>query len=652
MTRLVLTFIALLFALPATAIDLAQDKLDQVFAASFEVVIAKPTKDPVVYERKLPLELLSYQYRNDKYYSVGSAFRIEDGTFVSASHVLNLGFASLNKEIGLRDSAGNVYPIDNIIKYSSNRDFVVFSVKGIKPGAGLAVDTHYKLNSKVYTVGNALGEGVVIRDGLYTSDTPEEMAGEWKWMRFSAAASPGNSGGPLLDAEGKVVGVILRKSESENLNYALPIKEVIDFGKEAQLKEHAIYKLDITDDSYDFKTDRTHKLPMAYQEIDKLLQKDYQEANEAAAQAFMKKYHDRLFPYDSGSLPILYNSFTKFFPSIVSKGSDGIWDIVTPKDIQGADTGNGGRINFGKMGNFYYMNLKRPDNVDMDTYYSDSKIFLDQILKGLGYVREVGPENIRVVSMGKAAEEHIHTDAYGRKWQVRSWFIGFSDQKFVFYALPTPDGYAAMLSVTDTSDADMMEIDMKIFVDYLYITYYGTLEEWNHFFARKDLIPATFKDITFQTDYKNYIKYEDKHFIFKVGPENIRLSKNSDFQLRCSYYKEGNKVAWGPASIAIGEDKNTSDFASVGIIYKPPVGLGEQYRQRWDSMIAERTPYDAKAYINEKMTGIAKVISDGKTPLADNNSLYTMTWNQQGSVKSETMEKKLEGMLGNLQIKK
>ncbi len=77
-------------------------------------------------------------------------------------------------------------------------------------------------------VGNALGQGIVGRDGVLTSETPEDVAGSWKWLRFSAPASPGNSGGPLLDAQGRVIGVIARKSANENLNFALPISLVLN----------------------------------------------------------------------------------------------------------------------------------------------------------------------------------------------------------------------------------------------------------------------------------------------------------------------------------------------------------------------------------------------------------------------------------------
>ena len=79
----------------------------------------------------------------------------------------------------------------------------------------------------MFAVGNALGEGVVIRDGVYTSDSPEEQDGKWNWLRFTAAASPGNSGGPLVDRHGQLIGVVLRKSPSENLNYALSIAQVL-----------------------------------------------------------------------------------------------------------------------------------------------------------------------------------------------------------------------------------------------------------------------------------------------------------------------------------------------------------------------------------------------------------------------------------------
>ncbi|HWC00204.1 MAG TPA: hypothetical protein VG672_26025, partial [Bryobacteraceae bacterium] len=58
--------------------------LKKVRAATFEVVIPKPSDDGITYEKPRPYDLLPYQYRNDKYFSVGTAFEISGHRFVTA----------------------------------------------------------------------------------------------------------------------------------------------------------------------------------------------------------------------------------------------------------------------------------------------------------------------------------------------------------------------------------------------------------------------------------------------------------------------------------------------------------------------------------------------------------------------------------------
>ena len=128
----------------------------------------------------------------------------------------------------LRRSDGAVFEIDRILRFSEHEDFAVFSLQNDPQPPALLTNREPKLDQPVLAVGNALGEGVVIRDGLFTSETPEAQDGRWKWIRFSAAASPGNSGGPLCDGDGRVIGIVVRKSPNENLNYALPITRMLD----------------------------------------------------------------------------------------------------------------------------------------------------------------------------------------------------------------------------------------------------------------------------------------------------------------------------------------------------------------------------------------------------------------------------------------
>ncbi|RPI99957.1 MAG: serine protease, partial [Deltaproteobacteria bacterium] len=154
--------------------SLSSPAMDAISDAVYEVVVPKPTKDSLEYERPLPMDLLPYSVRTDKYDSFGTAFAISPSEIVSAAHVMNLGIGSQFKEIFLRDKGGTVYSIDKVLKYSKNRDFVVFSLRNAAAKRFLPVNRNPRVNQKVYAVGNALGEGIVIRDGLYTSDTPEE----------------------------------------------------------------------------------------------------------------------------------------------------------------------------------------------------------------------------------------------------------------------------------------------------------------------------------------------------------------------------------------------------------------------------------------------------------------------------------------------
>ena len=226
-TRTLVAIVCLVSSLSAAEAAAPSAAVQAKLAAStFEVVAAKPEADPLTYEKPLPLDLLPFKERNDKFQSIGTAFLIAPNQFVTAAHVLGAAAGSQYGALSLRDASGRTYPIAEVLKYSSSKDLAVFSVQHAPEVAPLEIRGRPPLNSPVFAVGNAFGEGIVIRDGLYTSDSPEELEGRWNWLRFSAAASPGNSGGPLVDPLGRVIGVVLRKSPSENLNFAIAMDQV------------------------------------------------------------------------------------------------------------------------------------------------------------------------------------------------------------------------------------------------------------------------------------------------------------------------------------------------------------------------------------------------------------------------------------------
>ena len=182
-------FLGLQLCASVLAAPLEPDIQRKVREATFEVVVPKPAEESIRYDKPWH-ELLPFQMRNDKYVSVGTAFAIGDHQFATAMHVLIASFGDSRGEPLLRDAAGKLYPIAQITKGSFDQDFAVFTLTDPPDlTAALELNERPALNGTVYAVGNALGEGVVMREGNYTSDTPEEDSGRWSWMRFSAPIS-------------------------------------------------------------------------------------------------------------------------------------------------------------------------------------------------------------------------------------------------------------------------------------------------------------------------------------------------------------------------------------------------------------------------------------------------------------------------------
>ena len=68
----------------------------------------------------------------------------------------------------------------------------------------------------------------------------------------------------LLDQDGKVIGVVLMKSPNENLNYALPMGEVLDAPKDlARLDKRMSYQFDVFDATLSGTFKGDFKLPLA-----------------------------------------------------------------------------------------------------------------------------------------------------------------------------------------------------------------------------------------------------------------------------------------------------------------------------------------------------------------------------------------------------
>jgi serine protease Do len=555
----------------------------QVRAATFEVVIRKPVKDSVTYEKPLPLELIPFVERNDAYWPLGSAFAIGPNTFVTAAHVLIGGVGSQFGVPGIRDSEGQVYAVDRVLKFALHEDFVVFTVSAPPAITAFATSTTYAVDDPVFAVGNALGEGVVIRDGLLTSLTPEAQDGKWKWLRFSAAASPGNSGGPLLDAAGRVIGMVAAKSPNENLNYALPIEQVLRGSDHLAVfdtrESFGIPKLLQGTIVAEFKD--SFALPLPFPEFARRFRAAFLKYFKEQQARLLAAESADLFPHDSAKLlATLYQSFD---PSLVAQEDDRSWDARSCGGTEVRLAGEGRVWHCADTAAATLFRLQYPGTGSEEQHYHDSKEFMDLLLKGVKTPRMIGPQAVRITSLGPALQETLLHDHYGRVWQLRTWSLGYVDAYVVVAALPTPDGYAGLMSATPSALADTVTEVLKFLTDYVYLTYTGSLPQWRAFLDRRELRPAVFEHLQLQYDLAKGLRLESPRLQLDTAGL-LPLGAQSMLDLQMAYMMDHGTLIWDVGGIVLSQDRERKTWLGAYRQAQPADDAGKEARERWEHM--------------------------------------------------------------------
>ncbi len=156
---------------------------------------------------------------------LGSGFVYDkDGHVITNYHVATPGTNNAN-ELQVTFLDGNVYPAD-LVGVDQFADLAVIKVKNISPDKlaplSLANSSSLRIGESVVAIGNPFGlsgsmtQGIVSGLGrLLPSNENEDNLAAVAGSSFSipniiqtdAAINPGNSGGPLIDTQGRVVGI-------------------------------------------------------------------------------------------------------------------------------------------------------------------------------------------------------------------------------------------------------------------------------------------------------------------------------------------------------------------------------------------------------------------------------------------------------------
>ena len=189
--------------------------------------------------------VLVVSYKDGKQISTGTGFVYKkdnkNAYIMTNNHVIDkadsveIEFNDKSERIDAKILGGEVYADIAVLTIDAKEASYV-----VETGDSTAV----KLGDTIFTVGSPMGiayKGTVTKGILSGKERMVEvnLTGNttdyyMKVLQLDAAVNPGNSGGPLCDVGGKVIGIIslkIVKDEVEGMGFAIPIEDALEYAK-------------------------------------------------------------------------------------------------------------------------------------------------------------------------------------------------------------------------------------------------------------------------------------------------------------------------------------------------------------------------------------------------------------------------------------
>ena len=206
------------------------------------VQLDKPTKDS---SQEDIIEYIKYgivkietfdEYNNHR--GLGSGFVIDPSGLVATNyHVVS---DAVKGDVVFSD--GQRFGVLGYMALQPESDLVILKLNGV-PASMKVLELHYqedpRVASKVFAIGHPRGYQFQVTDGIVstvekTSQLPPDAQGFLKhsltdkidnvWISHTAPIAPGNSGGPLLNARGEVIGINSWVSTDIDRGFAVHVK--------------------------------------------------------------------------------------------------------------------------------------------------------------------------------------------------------------------------------------------------------------------------------------------------------------------------------------------------------------------------------------------------------------------------------------------
>jgi len=157
----------------------------------------------------------------------GSGFFLRPGQVVTNLHVIR---GAVRAEIKTLDGKGKVFPVDGTLAIDEEGDLALLSVDMPPERVVRSTELAKELPDEgetIFVIGNPLKLEGSVSDGIVSA--VREVPNSYRIIQITAPISHGNSGSPVFNLKGQVLGVVTVKvTNGQNINLAIAAARVAE----------------------------------------------------------------------------------------------------------------------------------------------------------------------------------------------------------------------------------------------------------------------------------------------------------------------------------------------------------------------------------------------------------------------------------------
>ncbi len=482
-----------------------------------------------------------------------------------------------------------------------------------------------------------------MRQGALLGTFPEPEDGKFVLLKSSSDVNFGNSGGPLINQRGEVIGLVIQRKD--NIAYSLSASEIIKAGKRGHFHLRMIFGFNLLPERNIVKDfDDDIALPAHYKAIKKQYKSRFYSFYVNNMKELLKKEGGPMFPHGEASLLPLFDFTDSYQPQVhYLNKANGKW-MISSMDYKQTKIRENGVIHialpFDKM---IFIDITRPDSIRLKHMLESPKLSIKLLFEGMSITRNFGDVKIRILSLGNPLSVENHTDRYNRKWRISSWLMEYSDEAFITCETPTPEGMAMIGISCQSSDIDLWKFDALNIIDHVHLSYYGSAKNWSEFLQRNPLLPRALENVKFHYKHRDRLEFKSPSFDLILKNNILPITDDLRLGINFGFTKEGKEVRWNIRRLLLSEYQKDNYFALINWP-SPDRRLPNDALAFWDGMARKAHPYTEKPFQSTNITKIATVLKTFYAPTDRNKieKMYALFMGKEGKEDDQSMIKSFQ----------